>query len=209
MEQKVVIEKLTDSMKDIFAFTVSRVYNKQDAEDLTNDIIVEVLASAERLQNDDAFYGYLWSIAENTFKRYIRNKKRIETEIHTDFVGVCWDTPENKLLESEELMLLRRELSLLSKQYREVSVKYYIEKKSCAAIANEMSISEEMVKYYLFKTRKILKEGVTMDRKYGEKSYNPGKFYPNFGEAATMDIFGTHLKDGCLGILYWRPMRNR
>lgn len=180
MEHKAVIEKLTECMKDIFAFAVSRVYNKQDAEDLTNDIIVEVLASAERLQNDDAFYGYLWSIADNTFKRYIRNKKRIDTEVHTEFVGVCWDTPESKLIENEELMLLRRELSLLSKQYREVSIQYYTEKKSCTAIAKEMNISEEMVKYYLFKTRKILKEGVTMDRKYGEKSYNPGKFYPNF-----------------------------
>ena len=180
MEHKVVIEKLTDSMKDIFAFAASRVYNKQDAEDLTNDIIVEVLSSAERLQNDEAFYGYMWAIAENTFKRYIRNKKRIETEYHTEFVGVCWDTPENKVLENEELMILRRELSLLSKQYREVSIQYYIEKKSCSAIAREMNISEEMVKYYLFKTRKILKEGVTMDRKYGEKSYNPSKFFIDF-----------------------------
>ena len=119
MEHKAVIEKLTECMKDIFVFAVSRVYNKQDAEDLTNDIIVEVLASAERLQNDDAFYGYLWSIADNTFKRYIRNKKRIDTEVHTEFVGVCWDTPESKLIENEELMLLRRELSLLSKQYRD------------------------------------------------------------------------------------------
>ena len=180
MEHKVVIEKLTDSIKDIFAFAVSRVYNKQDAEDLTNDIIVEVLSSADRLQKDEAFYGYLWSIAENTFKRYIRNKKRIDTEVHTEFVGVCWDTPESKLIENEELILLRRELSLLSKQYREVSIQYYIEKKSCTAIAKELGISEDMVKYYLFKTRKILKEGVTMDRKYGEKSYNPGKFYIDF-----------------------------
>ena len=180
MEHTEVIEKLTGSIKDIFAFSVSRLYNKQDAEDLTNDIIVEVLSSAERLQNDAAFYGYMWTIAENTLKRYIRSRKNKETEYHADFQGVYWDTPELKLLEDEELAILRRELSLLSRQYRDVTVRYYIENKSCTAIARELDISEEMVKYYLFKTRKILKEGVTMDRKYGEKSYNPGKFYINF-----------------------------
>lgn len=210
MEHKAVIEKLTECMKDIFAFAVSRVYNKQDAEDLTNDIIVEVLSSADRLQNDDAFYGYLWSIAENTFKRYIRNKKRIDTEYHADFVGVCWDTPESKLIENEELMLLRRELSLLSKQYREVSVKYYIEKKSCTAIAREMNISEEMVKYYLFKTRKILKEGVTMDRKYGEKSYNPSKFYIDFWgnqkSGYIWQIFERRLPGNIVLAAYQKPM---
>jgi len=180
MEHKVVIEKLTDCVKDIFAFSASRLYNKQDAEDLTNDIIVEVLSSAGRLENDSAFYGYMWRIAENTLKRYIRSKKLGDGEDPTEFVGVYWDTPESKLLEEAELAILRRELSLLSKQYREVTVKYYIESKSCTAIAKELAISEEMVKYYLFKTRKLLKEGVTMDRKYGEKSYNPGKFYINF-----------------------------
>lgn len=180
MEHSVLIQKLSDNLKEIFAFSASRLYNKQDAEDLTNDIIVEVLASADRLQNDEAFYGYMWKIAENTFKRYIRRKKNNEAEYHTDFLGVYWDTPESKLLEETELVVLRRELSLLSKQYREVTVKYYIENKSCTTIAKELDISEEMVKYYLFKTRKILKEGVTMDRKYGEKSYNPGKFNINF-----------------------------
>lgn len=180
MEHAVVIQKLTDCAKDIFAFAISRVYNKQDAEDLTNDIIVEVLASAERLQNDDAFYGYMWTIAENTFKRHIRSKKFKEAEHFPEFQGVYWDTPEQKAIEAEELVLLRRELTLLSRQYRDVTVKYYIDNKSCTAIAKELSISEEMVKYYLFKTRKILKEGVTMDRKYGEKSYNPGTFYINF-----------------------------
>ena len=180
MEHSVVIQKLTESVKDIFAFCVSRLYNKQDAEDLTNDIIVEVLSSAERLRNDDAFYGYMWTIAENTFRRFIRSKKIKETEFYPDFQGVYWDTPESKLLEDADLIVLRRELSLLSKQYREVTVRHYIENKSCTAIAKELDISEEMVKYYLFKTRKILKEGVTMDRKLGEKSYNPGKFRPNF-----------------------------
>ena len=43
-------------------------------------------------------------------------------------------------------------------------------------IAKEQNISLEMVKYHLFKTRQLLKEGFGMERQYGEKSYNPAKF---------------------------------
>ena len=180
MEHAVVLGKLNECLKDIFSFSLSRLYDKQEAEDLTNDIIVEVLASADRLQNDEAFYGYMWKIAENTFKKFIRRKKTADVEYAENFVGVCWDTPLDKITEDEEITLLRRELSLLAKQYRDVTIQFYIENKSCPVIAKELGISEEMVKYYLFKTRKILKEGVTMNRQYGEKSYNPSKFGIDF-----------------------------
>lgn len=209
MEQSVVAEKLSNSLKDIFAFSASRLYNKQDAEDLTNDIIVEVLSSAGRLQTEEAFYAYMWKIAENTFKRFIR-KNPSEIEFFENFSGVYWDTPEDKFIESEELAILRRELSLLSKQYREVTIKYYIEHKSCLIISNELNISQEMVKYYLFKTRKILKEGVRMDRKYGEKSYNPSKFAIDFwgsgGNAYIWEIFRRRLPGNIVLAAYEKPL---
>lgn len=180
MNIKTAKELLQNSLKDIFAFSISRLYDKQAAEDLTNDIVVEVLSSIDRLQNDEAFYGYMWKIAENTFKRFIRKNTFEYSEFNENFCGAYWDTPEDKYIEKEELVILRRELSLLSKQYREVTVNFYIHNKTVAEISKETKISEEMVKYYLFKTRKILKEGVNMEREYGEKSYNPCQFAINF-----------------------------
>ena len=180
MEQTKAYEKLQECLKDIFAFSISMVYDKQDAEDLTNDIIIAVMSSVNRLENASAFYGYMWKIAENTFKQYIRNKNKANIIFDEKFCGVYWETPEQKYIENEEVAILRRELTLLSKQYRQATIKYYIEYKNCSLISKEMNISEEMVKYYLFKTRKILKEGVNMERKYGEKSYNPSKFGINF-----------------------------
>lgn len=210
MEQSVVVKKLSESLKDIFAFSVSRLFNKEDAEDLTNDIIVEVLSSADRLKNDDAFYGFMWKIADNTFKNYIRGGKKTEIEFSEDFLGAYWDTPEEKLVFDEEVTLLRRELSLLSKQYREVTIKFYIENQSCAEISKQLGISEEMVKYYLFKTRKILKEGVTMDRKYGEKSYNPAQFaidfWGNGNNSFVWNTFERKLPGNIALALYEKPL---
>lgn len=180
MNKETAAELLSKSLKDIFAFSVSRVYNKQDAEDLTSDIMIEVLSSVHRLEEDARFYGFLWKIAENTFKRYIRNKSMGNVEFNEAFFGAYWDTPEDRFLDHEEVLILRRELTLLSKQYREVTVSYYVQNKTVSEIAKELDISEEMVKYYLFKTRKILKEGINMERKLGEKSYNPSKFGIDF-----------------------------
>ena len=88
MEQTKAYEKLQECLKDIFAFSISRVYDKQDAEDLTNDIIIAVLSSVNRLENDSAFYGYMWKIAENTFKQYIRNKNKSNVVFDEKFYGV-------------------------------------------------------------------------------------------------------------------------
>lgn len=59
MEQKRAAELLNENLKKIFAFSISRLYNKNDAEDLTNEIVLNVMESVHRLQNDDAFYGFM------------------------------------------------------------------------------------------------------------------------------------------------------
>ncbi len=180
MEQEKAAEILTDNIKNIFAFSLSRLYNKSEAEDLTNDIIYEVLKCAHQLRNEDAFYSFMWRIAENTFKKHIRKSNIRTMEFDDNFVGTYWETPEEEYLKSEQLNLLRRELSLLTKQYRETTIAYYIYGKSCSEISTSFGISIEMVKYYLFKTRKILKEGICMSREFGKKSYDPGIFRMDF-----------------------------
>lgn len=180
MEQKRAAELLSQNLKKIFAFSVSRLYDKSQAEDLTNQIVYNVLEAVPSLKNDSSFYGFLWKIADNTFKSYIRNNQNNTVAYDEAYIGAYWETPEENYIKSEELNTLRRELSLLSKQYRQVTVSYYIHGKSCSEISESLGISIEMVKYYLFQTRKKLKEGFSMTREFGEKSYNPGVFRMDF-----------------------------
>ncbi len=210
MEQEKVAKLLSDNLKNIFAFSLSRLYDRLEAEDLTNDIICEVLKCAHRLKNDDAFYGFMWRIAENTFKKRIRKSKFQTIEFDESFVGTYWVTPEEEYLKSEQLGLLRRELSLLSKQYREVTVAYYLHGKSCCEISSDFGISTEMVKYYLFKTRKILKEGIGLSREFGEKSYNPGTFRMDYwgdgDNSCYWQLFKRKLPGNILLSAYYTPL---
>lgn len=176
LEQEKAAQLLAGSLKSLFAFSISRLADKAEAEDLTNDIVCEVLKSARRLRREEAFYGFMWRIAENTLQKHIRRRGPRTVEFDEGFAGAYWVTPEDAYIQKEQLHRLRRELALLSGQFREVTVAYYIEGKSCPEIAASLGISVDMVKYYLFKTRKQLKEGLDMTREFGEKSYHPGVF---------------------------------
>ena len=162
--------KMTDMAKSILSYCMARTSNHFEAEDLAQDIIVEIYKSADNIRNADAFYGFMWAVAGNVYKQWCKKKaKNKECEITDDLFNVA------ELLDDErdDLHLLRRELALLSEKYRKAVVLYYIENKSCSEISKHLSISESMVKYLLFKSRQILKEGITMERTYGEQSYNP------------------------------------
>ncbi len=202
-----------ENLKTIFAYALSRVSHKEDAEDLTGEIVLAILQSAERINNPEAFYGYVWRIAANTYKKFARKKARRSFDAlddtmpdDTDFVS--------ELCAREDVMRLRREIALLSKEHRECTIAYYYDELSCAEVAEKLGLSLEMAKYYLFKTRKILKEGISMEREFGEKSFRPapfefttifsGKYNPEY-----RNLFARKLPGQILLSAYYTPMTVR
>lgn len=209
------LEKLiTENMKSIFGFALTRIGNVNEAEYLASDIIYEILKSAEKLKDEERFYGFMWKIAENTYVNYLR--KKIAKSKHTDELDENVpdesDSVLDEFIKNEELNLLRRELSLLSKQYRDATVLYYIENLSCSEIAKKLQISTEMVKYYLFRARKIIREGMNMDRSYGEKSYSPNAFEIDFWgtkagqDSEYVDFQRRKIKGNILLTAYYSPV---
>jgi hypothetical protein len=96
------------------------------------------------------------------------------TELNERITGEY--VPFTELLEKEAvLQLLYRELALLTEQHRKVITLYYFDELKIAAISKSLNLSESMVKFLLFKSRKILKEGINMERTRGDLSFNPGR----------------------------------
>lgn len=193
MDRKHASKLLETQLSTIFAWSLAKSYDKSEADDLAQEIVCRVLYSVDRLERDDAFWAYVWRIAENTLKTKIRKKQNEENAKHAAvnyvYNGTYWKSPEDEVVQSEEIQVLRRELALLSSQYRNVTVQYYISGKSCSQISAEMGISVEMVKYYLFKARKILREGISMTREFGEKSYNPQVFRMDYWGSGVCDCW--------------------
>ena len=173
---------ITENMKSIFGFALTRLGNVNDAEYLTSDILYELIKSAPNLKEEERFYGFMWKIAENVYMDYLRKKSKNASRIAELDENIADESASalDEIIHKEEMNVLRRELSLLSKQYRDATVLYYIENLSCSEVANKLQISTEMVKYYLFRARKIIREGMSMERLYGEKSYCPNIFEIDF-----------------------------
>jgi len=170
MEKQELDLKITEAARVIRSYCAARTSSQMEAEDLAQDIIVEIYKSASSLKNAEAFYGFMWAVAGNVYKQWCKNRaKRQFCELPDDALCEAQGTDDEK----PELQLLRRELTLLDEKYRKAVVLYYIDQKSCSQIAAALSISENMVKYLLFKSRHILKEGMNMERMYGQQSYNP------------------------------------
>ena len=205
---------IAENMKSIFGFALTRLGSVHEAEDLASDILYELIRSVGNLKDEDRFYGFLWKVAENTYIDYLRRKARnvgrtaeLDSTLADESAAVCDD-----MIRQEELNLLRRELSLLSKQYRDAAVLYYIEGLSCSETAETLQISTDMVKYYLFRARKIIREGMNMERLYGEKSYRPNGFeidywgYTRFDQAEYDDFKKRKIKGNILLAAYYSPV---
>lgn len=225
MDKQTAAALMEENMKTIFAYALSRVSDKNDAEDLAGDIIVNFLASAEKLRDDRAVFGYIWTIAANTTRRFLSKRAKLAShraEFHGNGEGGDLSVFENiadpdaedfteEIGRREETMTLRRELALLSKEYRECTVAYYFDGLSCREIAAKKDISVEMVKYYLYKTRRILKEGMTMTREFGEKSYKPAVFrfntiFEGKFNREYRNLFDRKLPGNILYSAYYTPM---
>lgn len=176
MNESQLHEQITEVSKTIFSFCLIKTSNRQDAEDLSQDIILELFKSVKNIRDDKAFYGFMWAVAENVYKQWYKKKLKSKTcELTDDIANTLIDfEPDN----NSDIYLLRRELSLLSEKYRKATILYYIDGYNCHQIADKINLSESMVKYLLFKSRKILKEGMNMERKLGELSYNPKNLIP-------------------------------
>ena len=206
-------EFVEENLKTIFAYALSRVSDKDDADDLTNDIVLAILASADKIKNSDAFYGYVWSIASNTCKKFIHRKYRRQTSEIDENIPDFEDFTDD-IIANDDVIRLRREISLLSKEYRNCTVAYYYDEMSCSEISAKYGISIDMVKYYLFKTRKILKEGISMEREFGEKSFRPSPFefvtiFSGEFNAEYKNLFSRKLPGQILLSAYYTPMTIR
>ena len=77
------------------------------------------------------------------------------------------------MIQAEQMALLRRELAFIRSDYRHIIVAYYVENKSIREIASLHGMAENTVKSRLFRARELLKEGMSMAREFGKRSYNP------------------------------------
>ena len=197
-------------MRTLYLWSLHKTSDPYKAEDLCSDIMLAVMQSAPKLKHDDAFFGFVWKVAANTYKYYLRKLGR---DAHLEL--------DENIPDMEDLLLdfcdrtqfntLRRELAFMTEKYRICTVAYYYDQMSVKQIAETYGLTPQTVKFNLFQSRKILKEGIAMERQFGEKSFNPLPF--NFRtivrgnlNAHFQNLFNRKLTGQILLSAYYEPM---
>lgn len=166
---------ITEYIKPVFGFAVKRCRSIQDAEDLSQEIILKVFRTL-MLRDDIADpEKYIWRIARNCLVNYYRGKGKQSMGIPLEDISELSE-PAGFISDIEDRAAaekLQNEIAYLSKLQRRIVIAYYYENKKQPEIAAELNIPLGTVKWHLFEAKKELKRGMEMERKASELKFNP------------------------------------
>lgn len=175
--QEQFIQELLKQSDKVFFYCIKRCDNRIDAEDLSQEILLEVLMNIHKgilIQNFDF---YLWKICKNHYQQYVTRKiKEKNTIQYRDEIYESYDAIDDFDMQ-EQMRKLNTAIKCLSSDYAEILYSYYIEDRTLASIANHLNLPLGTVKRRLFEIRKKLKEYLKMERLNGKKAFVPKNFY--------------------------------
>ena len=174
-----LINEFTENyMEKLFYFCLKKTGNNVEAEDLTQDIALQIITALNRGAIPTRFSAWVWQIARNRYSVWATVKHNRNESVTGSDIGDYEIEDESKnildeIIHTEQMALLRRELAFIKSDYRNIVVAYYTENKSVRDIASSLSLSISTVQQRLHRARIILKEGMDMAREFGKLSYKP------------------------------------
>jgi RNA polymerase sigma-70 factor (ECF subfamily) len=143
----------------IFRFVVRMVRDESTAEDLISEVFLDVWRQAGRFEGRSAVSTWMLSIAR--FKALSALRYRPEQELSDEVAEAIEDTaddPHTALAKKDKGAILRKCLTGLSAEHREIIDLVYYHEKSVEEVAEIVGIPENTVKTRMFYARKRLAE---------------------------------------------------
>jgi RNA polymerase sigma-70 factor (ECF subfamily) len=143
----------------VYRFALRLVRNESTAEDLISEVFLDVWRQAARFEGRSAVTT--WLLAITRFKALSALRRRPEEELDEETVGAIEDPsddPGRALEKKDKSLALRKCLTALSPEHREIIDLVYYHEKSVEEVAQIVGIPENTVKTRMFYARKKLAE---------------------------------------------------
>lgn len=148
--------------QEIFRFVYSRTGSRMDAEDLTQEIFLEVSRSLGRLKDNARFKAWLYRIALNRVTDFHRKKRFVSFLTKTASIedmeaSKNTQNPLDHMMKKEfwdQFHLLTRKMS---RKERDVFMLRYVDQLGLKEIAETLRKSESTVKTHLYRALKKFK----------------------------------------------------
>ena len=160
---KVLEERVLSYIEPVYRFCSRRCYVRQDAEDLAQEILLELLKGIRSGVMDDNFAGWVWTVAGNRYARLVHRISRARGMSQEDLphqANTATASQVEVIIAEEEQQRVSTELSRLSALYREIVRMFYIEGKAQSEIAATLEIPIGTVKRRLLEGRQRLRKGM-------------------------------------------------
>lgn len=143
----------------VYLYINNKVNNKEEAEDLSQDVFVRLIDYKQMLRSDTVKY-FIYTISRNLVNDYLRRyyKKQEITSYMYDVAEVVYDEVESYIVADDLLVWEKQRIALLPQQRRKIYVMSRFEDKSVADISEELNLSRRTVENHLFISRKEVRE---------------------------------------------------
>lgn len=146
----------------IYNYVLAKTGNKEAAEDITQDVFFIAYKNGNDFLAHEKPLAFLYATAKNLTCEYFRKIKKIipceeiqpEIDDRDIFDRIC----SNKAQAFDEGFYRKRILKKLTASERMLYQKYYIDKKSMAAIAKELGMRETAVRMKYVRMRKKVRK---------------------------------------------------
>lgn len=148
----------------IARYLQNKVCNPEDATDLVGQTFLACTTAKDGFRGETSFRRYLYSIADNVLREYIRAKSRQKLE-RIDFAEVCVGqlpaaTPSSLIMDGRRAQVFVDALRRVSLSDQIVLEHRYFENRNAAAIAECMGIPAATVRGRLMRARNRLRTEV-------------------------------------------------
>ena len=176
------MDNILQYVDKLFFYCLKKCKDRNDAEELSSQVIYEVLKAIHNNRKISNLESYIFSVANNQYNRFIKNKVNIreyEVNIEKSMIEsyASEETIKEKIFKDEAYNIAITQIKTLSKDYLYILYRYYIEDKTLQTISNEMNLPLGTVKRKLFELRNKLTEAVKMERLNGKKAYIPENYH--------------------------------
>jgi RNA polymerase sigma factor (sigma-70 family) len=159
-EKKQFLQQIEDTKRSIFKISNSYCQNKNDREDLAQEIIYNLWKSGHSFNDEYKFSTWMYRIALNVAISFYRKEKRTATPIPFDDVFDVEDKSNDNKEMDENIKQLQTFINEL-KELDKALMLLYLESKSYNEIAEILGISETNVATKISRIKNNLKEKFT------------------------------------------------
>lgn len=144
----------------IFGYVIRHVNNREDAEDITQEVFIKLYKKFESYNEEQTFTTWLFTIATNTIYDFLRRRRGKQDLLIVDDPDQSFETADktDAYKAVEAFVDVEQGLSKIKTTYRTVLLLFYRDELTCEEIADALKIPVGTVKTHLSRARKSLKE---------------------------------------------------